>query len=289
MDATTWTSFDGKELPYATAATAASDADQVVILVHGLSGASSDFQPLVGGLASEPVAFHAVELRGQGRDPAIDERGDIRSPEIWWRDLLAFDALVRERHPGLPVIWHGESLGALIVLHAHALAKREQRPLPDGLILQCPVVASESPLSGWREFLVRALIRLFPTRRVSLGELAPKEQRDQPRPMTHDRAYQEEIKKQPHYLERFSLRLLGGIGKMMATSGEAARAVEVPVLVLHSPNDVFVSGEQTERFFDRIPSRAKTLRRYEDSYHLLLHDRQAEEVVADVRKWLENL
>jgi esterase/lipase len=61
----------------------------------------------------------------------------------------------------------------------------------------------------------------------------------------------------------------------------------MPVLVLGSPNDVIASEAQIQRFYNQIGSRDKTMHWYRQSYHLLLHDVQREEVLHDATTWLE--
>ncbi len=79
----------------------------VVITVHGLSGAASDFWMLDESLPPRGIAVCGLELRGMGNDPDVKQRGDIPSVRIWERDLLTFHNLVRARHPGVPVylVW----------------------------------------------------------------------------------------------------------------------------------------------------------------------------------------
>jgi acylglycerol lipase len=64
--------------------------------------------------------------------------------------------------------------------------------------------------------------------------------------------------------------------------------LDLPVLVLATPNDVISSREQVQAYFDAVPPGKKTLHWYAKSYHLLLHDVQRDEVLRDATRWLES-
>ncbi len=121
LGATTWTSTDGKQMPWrGWRVPSGTKPRGVIIAVHGLSGATQDFHLLGERLSPQGIAVYAYELRGQGNDPDRARRGDIDHPRTWLNDLEAFHQLVRERHPGVPILWYGESLGSLIALHMAA-------------------------------------------------------------------------------------------------------------------------------------------------------------------------
>ena len=90
-----WISSDGSEFPF-TRWAAGSRPEKVVVAIHGLSGAASDFCPLGEYLSSRSTAVYSYELRGQGNDPQRDRVGDIRRPELWYADLDAFLTLAEE-------------------------------------------------------------------------------------------------------------------------------------------------------------------------------------------------
>ena len=86
---TSWRSFDGKEMPWlAREVPRGESLRAVVITVHGLSGAASDFWPLGEAWPPHGIAVYGMELRGQGNDPELKSRGDIVSAEQWQKDLL---------------------------------------------------------------------------------------------------------------------------------------------------------------------------------------------------------
>ncbi len=280
-----WISYDGKTMPCKVWPVPAGVTPRgVVIAVHGLSGAKSDFWYLGEQLPLRGYAVYAYDLRGQGNDPVVTERGDISGASAWQRDLATFHALVKRRHPKTPVFWYGESLGSLIALHTAADLLGNWSD-PDGIILASPVAGLRMTLSGFQRFLLETAAKLSPRSRYTLGELAGVDESKIKVTSTSTHGGQMAIT--PHHVSAFSLRLLSTIGGMLDANTGSAHHLKMPVLFVASPNDVLSSADQIQALFAQIRSRDKKLLWYTRSYHLLLHDVQREEVVHDVTHWLD--
>jgi alpha-beta hydrolase superfamily lysophospholipase len=282
LGATKWTSFDGKQMPWHIAAVPRGTTEHaVVITVHGLSGAASDFWLLNERLPPQGITVCSYELRGQGNDPDLGKHGDIRSGDLWLRDLLTFHQLQRARHPGVPIIWYGESLGSLIALHAAALREAS----PDAMVLASPVAGLRTHLGELERFLLRTSSRVLPTYKVKLGDLAGVD--ESKIRVTAVSTHGGQMAKTPHHVASFTLRLLREMDTLMQRTPVAAQHLDLPVLMLGSPHDVVSSPEQVQTLFDQLGSQDKQLHWYAKSYHLLLHDVQHEEVMADLLGWLK--
>jgi alpha-beta hydrolase superfamily lysophospholipase len=280
-----WVSFDGKTMPWkAWPVPSGTKPRGVVIAVHGLSGAKSDFWYLGEILPQRGYTVYAYDLRGQGNDPVVAERGDISGETAWKRDLATFHSLVKRRHSKVPVFWYGESLGSLIALHTAAdlLGNRDD---PEGIILASPVAGLRMAVSGFQRFLLEMAAKLSPRTRYSLGELAGVD--ESKIKVTSNSTHGGQMAVTPHHVSAFSLRLLTTIGGMLDENTDAAHRLKMPVLFVASPNDVLSSADQIQALFAEVRSREKKLLWYTRSYHLLLHDVQREEVVNDVARWLD--
>jgi acylglycerol lipase len=280
-----WVSYDGKTMPLKSwPVPPGGEQRGVVIAVHGLSGAKSDFWYLGEQLPSRGYTVYAYDLRGQGNDPVVAERGDILKANAWQHDLATFHALVKRRHPQTPVFWYGESLGSLITLHTAAdlLGNRAD---PDGVILASPAAGLRKKLSGFQRFLLEAAARLSPRTRYTLGELAGVD--ESKIKVTSNSTLGGQMAITPHHVSTFTLRLLSNIGGMLDGNADSAHHLKMPVLFLASPNDVLSSADQIQALFAEIRSPDKKLLWYTRSYHLLLHDVQREEVMHDVTRWLD--
>ena len=282
MASSRWSGRDGKVLPFTKWPGEPAKPQGVVICIHGLSGAASDFWPIGDRFPAAGYAVYGLQLRGQGNDPDIKRRGDIRSRNQWVEDLQDFTALVKRRHRGVPVYWFGESLGALISIHAAAGALPAS--LPQGVILSSPVVELRPnlQLSFLKNFCLRAMLNFLPGQKVSLEALGNAEVQ-----VTSHTTHRSQMQHTAHYVPAFSLRLFAEIEQLIKTVPEAAAKLQVPVLVLYTPHDPLVSAEAVERFYDRIASTRKARVFFPKSYHLILHDLERERAMKTIRTWLD--
>lgn len=279
----TWTSTDGKQMPWREwGVPHGMKPRAVIIAVHGLSGASEDFHLLGERLSPQGVAVVAYELRGQGNDSDSARRGDIDRAETWLRDLAAFHALVRERHTGIPILWYGESLGSLIALHT--AAKNDAHARPDALILASPIGGLRVHVGKFQHAMLRTASHVLPTFHVKLGSLAGMD--ESKIRVTGTSTHGAQMAKTPHHVSAFTLRLLRGVDDLLRANQDAAARIAMPLLMLASPHDVVSSPSQVEALFQQIGSGDKRLLWYPQSYHLLLHDVQHEEVLGDVARWV---
>ncbi len=280
-----WVSYDGKAMPWQSwQPPRGVKTTAVVITIHGLSGAASDFRLLGERLPRHGYAVYGYELRGQGHDPVPAERGDIASAKQWLHDLETFHLLVKRRHPQAKIFWYGESLGGLIAFHTAASELRRSRD-PDGIIMASPVAGLRVAVSDFRRWMLKTAAAIAPRQRYSLGELAGAD--ESKIRVTSTTTHGGQMACTPHHVAEFTLRLLSEIGRLIDDNPRAARRLELPVLFLASPNDVLSSPDQVQQLFHQIDSPKKTLHWYTRSYHLLLHDVQREEAARDVVKWLD--
>jgi alpha-beta hydrolase superfamily lysophospholipase len=68
--------------------------------------------------------------------------------------------------------------------------------------------------------------------------------------------------------------------------GEFSR-IKLPVLILHGTADRATRPSGSQLFYDTAGSPDKTLKLYEGHFHDLLNDLGKEQVVADIREWIE--
>lgn len=282
----TYRSFDGDHFGY-TSWLSKKKPEIVIIGVHGISGAASDYRPLAEHLTEKQnrITIYAPETRGQGNDPIKARRGDIGHRDEWFQDLTVFTALIREKHPKAKVIWAGESMGSLIVMHTYAKAEQGKPPC-DAIILASPITAFRSDFPRWKEVAVRILGTLFPGFRVSLGGFA----NDDEVRVTKDTVHDEQAATNDYHVEHQTLRLLTTLGSLIRGMPTAAQTVKVPTLILHGGKDVFSDPKDVQNFAQNFPLPSHITRKfYPESFHLLFHDHQSQEVVKDIESWIEDL
>ncbi len=279
-----WESYDEEKFPFtAWKPKNGKEPDAVIIGVHGLSGAADDYRPLGQYFENHDTVVYSYELRGQGNDPKKRRRGDIRSPKRWYADLDTFLTLVRKEHPGTPVFLYGESLGSLIIMHGLTHFSEDNRSAVCGCIFASPIVGLKEQLPPVADFFVHLLMRMAPWFKVSLETLGG----DHPMQVTGDTTHKEQMAVTPHYVNKFTLRLLGHVENMIEDCAEAAAEIEEPILLLYPAHDVISGTEHVEAFFAGLPCEDKEKCLFKDSYHLLLHDDESEKVLATIHRWME--
>ena len=277
-----WSAPDGAAFTY-TAWAPSEPVRAIFVAVHGLSGAAIDFEPLGALMVQHNVATFALELRGQGSDPLVRRRGDLRHLDDWFADLRAFLDLVRALHPGVPFFCYGESMGAALLTRFFSAAPAAVPP--DGLILASPVVVLPRRPALWQNFLFRALLLGLPTLRINVRRLTKPRPNAPPALVTRDEAHRKWFETAPHRLDTYTIRFFRSLLELVDGSIAAAPKIRVPVLVLAAGHDVFITADSVNAFFQRLGSADKEFTLFPDSYHLLLHDHDRDEVLARIESW----
>lgn len=275
-----WTAPDGEVFPCESWAPAGTPRG-VLVCVHGMGGAAEEFEPLAAMAAGTDFACYGLNLRGQGNDPHPGRRGHYLDVPAMCAEIAAFTREVASRHAGLPVFLCGESMGALLV--GQAVASRHLAV--DGIILSAPVVQLRRPTPRPVREALRLAARLVPAMRFNHSWLVSGKK--EKLAVTRDEEHLRRLRAAPHAIRAFSFHFLNAMGDLIASSELMARDLTVPCLVLAAGHDVYLTAEQMRAWFDRIASREKTFRLYEEAYHCLWNDWEREAVLRDIAAWLE--
>ena len=73
---------------------------------------------------------------------------------------------------------------------------------------------------------------------------------------------------------------------MVKDSAAAAAPIKKPVLVLYPGLDVFTPAADVESFFDGLTAVDKKKRRFDESHHLLMYDKEREQVFGTSLDWI---
>ncbi len=276
-----WTAPDGDIFP-CEEWMAQGDLRGVLVCVHGLSGAATDFAALAEAAAREGFATFALNLRGQGMDRSAARRGAFLDLPVMGEDVAAFVRMAGAKFSGLPLFVCGESMGALIVSWLAAQEKLDARVR--GLLFSAPVVELKKPSSWAVRLGLRVLaaavpnVRFYPAWFVS-GKTEPLR-------VTRDEEHSQRVRSSSHFIPAYTFRFLQAFGELMDSSRALAARVRVPCLVLAAGQDVFLRPEQVRAWFDCLAAADKSFRLYPEAYHLLWNDWDREIVLADILAWL---
>ena len=280
-----WTSGDGEQFPF-TAWAPKSNVKTVIVAVHGLSGAASDFEPLGEYLQERSTAVYSYELRGQGNDPKKKRIGDIKRPELWYADLDSFIKLVRASHPKARLFLYGESLGSLISIHGLDRLSESNREAIRGLILASPVVSlkDRKDIPRIKYAAMKTAMRILPKARLSLDALTADKKDMQ---LTGELSHEENLETTKHAVTSFSFRLLRVLEKMIDESKMAAAKIKKPILVIYPANDLLTTAADVEDWYEALETEDKEKRLFKESFHLLLYDKERPAVLQTIKGWLD--
>lgn len=249
----------------------------VVLGLHGFNDYRRAFEIPAPLFTEAGWALYAYDQRGFGGAPL---RGIWPGKETLAADATAAAALIRARHPGLPLILLGESMGGAVLILA---ATGDDPPPADGYILAAPAVwGGETMRQTGRWFLdlfahtvpALGIVGGSPTIRASDNEAALIA-----------------MGRDPMVLRSTRIDALWGLVGLMDAALEAAARFDAPALILYGDRDDIVPARAIAALKARLPGLAagrQSFIGYADGYHLLLRDRGRARVAGDILAWAGN-
>lgn len=248
---------DGYRLPLRQWLPPDGRADAVLIALHGFNDYLKAFEGAADFWSFGGIAVYAHDQRGFGE---TEERGLWAGADRLVRDLGAVAALLRVRHPGLPIYVLGESMGGAVAM----LAAGEGALSVDGLILLAPALWARETMP----ILYRAALwlgaRLAPGLTLSgrgLGVQA-----------SDNIEALRELGRDPLVIKKTRIDAVEGLVDLMDQAYAAAPRIRIPVLVLYGEKDEIVPAAPVLTAYERLGSGEKRFLLYSQGWHLLLKD-----------------
>ncbi|MGH7576566.1 MAG: lysophospholipase [Longimicrobiales bacterium] len=246
-----------------------------VLIVHGLADHSGRYEPVGERLASHGLSSYALDLRGHGVSDG--RRGHAARFDCFLQDLDRFRREVEGMiEPETPVFLVGVSMGGLITLRY----LEEYDTSVRGAIVIAPWLATAIPVPRWKVTLASAIGRFFPA--------APFRARIDAKMLSRDpevvRAYREDTLVH----DTITPRLFSELSKAMGLTTQQSDRLAAPVLFLLPGADRLVDTERTIAFARHLPDALVTVRVYPDHYHELLNEPDREEILRDIRAWIDD-
>ena len=94
----------------------------------------------------------------------------------------------------------------------------------------------------------------------------------------------------PLVIKETRIDAIYGLTGLMDQALAAAARLDLPTLILYGQHDQIIPAEATERMLARLPPKGQKRRKvvfYENGYHMLLRDLQAETVWSDIADWID--
>ena len=246
----------------------------VILGLHGMNDYGKSFAMPAERWRQEGIATYAYDQRGYGNTP---QRGVWPGTDRLVADFVTAVALVRARHPGVPIYASGTSMGGGVVLAAMA---RPDAPKLDGIILEAPAVWSRATMPAYYTATLWLASHSLPQMHLSGRELQ--------RVVTDNKEVLRDLSRDPMVLKGARVDAIYGVVDLMDAAFAAAPNVKVPVLLLYGEKDQIIPKEPIVAVARRLPPGLKRVAVYEKGYHLLYRDLQAEVVHRDVIAWVAN-
>ena len=245
-----------------------------VVALHGFNDYSAAFDSAGRRFADVGIATYAYDQRGFGA---------TRAPGIWaGTDTLVADAraavaLVRAKHPGVPVYLMGESMGGAVTL---ATLTRRGAPTVDGAILVAPAVWGRETMG----FFPRAALWVSYTLVPGMKVVAPKGMNIQ---ASDNIEMLRALGRDPLVIKDTRVDALEGLTDLMDEALLACDRLEVPTLVLYGAHEEVLPPKPVKRAIAALGGSGRhTVAVYPDGYHMLLRDLKGDVVAGDVAAWI---
>jgi alpha-beta hydrolase superfamily lysophospholipase len=245
----------------------------VILALHGFNDYSRAFEAPAGYFAERGLLTYAYDQRSFG---------DAPEPGIWpgtdglIADLRTAAGLIRQRHPDLPLILLGESMGAAVVMAALA---RDALPDAAGIVLVAPAIWSRDVMPAWQRTALNIAAHSIPAMQFTgsgFGKV-PSDNIDMLRKLSRD----EKV------IKWTRVDAIYGLVNLMDAAYDAAPALTGNILILFGENEDILPEAALRQFQLRLPAGRCGLRlaTYRSGFHMLLRDLDAETVLKDVVAW----
>jgi alpha-beta hydrolase superfamily lysophospholipase len=243
----------------------------VVTIAHGGAEHSGRYAWTAGQLTARGYAVYALDHRGHGR--SAGPRAYVDRIDNAVADLHRLGNLVGDRHPGLPIVLLGHSMGGLISL---AYTLRYQDEL-SALVLSAPLAVLEAnPVA---RAAVRALSAVAP--RLPIYKIDGTTVSRDPEVV---RAYDADPL---NHRGMLPARTVGEIAATVATFDARLPELTLPILTVYGSGDRLVDNAGAKLVDARSGSEDSTLIAYEGLYHEVLNEPERDRVIADVASWID--
>jgi acylglycerol lipase len=243
----------------------------VVVICHGVNSHGGQYIWAAEQLVAGGLSVYALDLRGRGKSDGprfyVDDIADYVA------DVATVIQLAKSREPGLPLFLLGHSAGG-VVSCTYALDHQAELA---GLI--CESFAFKVPAPDFALGIIKGLSAFAP--RLPVLKLKNRDFTRDPNALAAlnaDPLIAREVQpaKTVAALVRADERLKVSFSR-----------ITLPVFILHGTVDKATVPSGSQFFYDTAGSKDKTFKLYEGHYHDLLNDFGKDQVMADIRHWID--
>lgn len=268
---------DGARLPVRVWLPADRSPRAAIVALHGFNDYSNAYDKPARDWAKQGIATYAYDQRGFGAAPNTYE---WVGAQVLADDALTVARLVRQAHPGIPLILMGESMGGAVAIVA---ASAVPPHLIDGVVLLAPAVWGRASMNVVQRVGLWLFAHTLATTEVTgsgLGIVA-----------SDNREALEELRRDPLVLKGARIGTVYGLVDLMDRAVADLPRLMLPTLILYGKQDQIVPPDPTCAMFERLPARPPGQWRaalYPNGYHLLLRDLSASIPREDIAAWIRD-
>jgi len=265
---------DGLELPYRVWRPEGAPK-AIVLALHGFNDYSNAFEGPGAFFADRKIVTYAYDQRGFGESP---NRGLWAGTDRLTADATAFARALRRAHPGLPLYLLGESMGGAVVI---ATVTGQDPPAADGVVLSAPAVWARATMPWYQRTALWLSAHTLPWAHVTGRglDIQASDNIEMLRGLGRD----------PLFIKETRVDAVYGLVDLMDLALVSAPELRSEALLLYGQKDEVVPLDPTFRLWQGLPEANGVQQRpalYQNGWHMLLRDLQAEVVLADIVAWI---
>ncbi len=246
----------------------------VILALHGYGDhGQSTFSAAGRHWAETGIRTYTPDQRGFGRNST---RAQWPGADALIADAVAMTRNLRAAYPCTPIAVLGHSMGGGVVL-----AGAGRGLDADGVVLAAPAIWGGKALNPLHRALAWLAAFVVPEKRFT-GEGVVRIQ------ASDNIEALRALGRDPLYLSPPSAREILGLVRITDRAAAAASDARLPALLLLGEKDQIVPNATVREVFARLPGKTGIIA-YEDGWHLLFRDLQAETVWRDVGEWVTGL
>ncbi|MCJ7515615.1 MAG: alpha/beta hydrolase [Dehalococcoidia bacterium] len=244
----------------------------VLLVAHGLAEHSTRYKNLVDYFLPKGYAVYALDHRGHGKSEGT--RSYVDNFNDYLTDLKTFYDMVRKENKDARIFLFGHSLGATI---ATAYAIEHQKEL-DGLIVSGASLVASTSVSPVLLAMAGVVSTLAPKMGVTLLDASA---------VSRDQAVVDAYVNDPLVFRgKVPARTGAELARMWKQLPEQMPKIKLPILIMHGFADRLANPAGSKLLYERVGSKDKTLKLYDNCYHEICNEPEREQVFRDMEAWL---
>jgi len=244
----------------------------VLLVAHGLAEHSGRYKNVVDYFVPRGYAVYALDHRGHGKSEGT--RSYVDKFNDYLIDLKAFFEMVRKDNKNTKIFLFGHSLGGTI---ATAYAVEHQDGLVGLMVSGSTLVPAPgvSPVLLAMAGLVSALV---PKMGVTLLDAST---------ISRDQSVVDAYVNDPLVFRgKIPARTGAELARMWKQMPDQMPKIKLPILIMHGLADQLSDPRGSKLLFERVGSRDKALKIYDNCYHEICNEPEHEQVLADMENWM---